>query len=106
MHAYEKATIKVIALLLGFYVSTMMSRWWGQIVKLPHLSDLGMELNGLTVPGKLFKRESTNYSRVQKSIENWSVWGKMAMMMSRPCPSSSRLLKTFFKSHNFFIMEK
>jgi hypothetical protein len=24
----------------------------------------------------------------------------------RPCPSSSRLLKTFFKSHNFFIMEK
>ena len=51
MHEYEKATIKVIALLLGFYVSTMMSRWWGQIVKLPHLADLAMELNGLTVPG-------------------------------------------------------
>ena len=28
------------------------------------------------------------------------------MMMARPCPSSSRLLSTFFKSHNFFIMEK
>ena len=29
-----------------------------------------------------------------------------AMMMPGPCPSSSRLLKPFFKSHNFFIMEK
>ena len=28
------------------------------------------------------------------------------MMMPRPCSSSSRLLKTFFKSHNFFIMKK
>ena len=28
------------------------------------------------------------------------------MMMPRPCPSSSRLLKPFFKSHNFFIMEE
>ena len=26
--------------------------------------------------------------------------------MSLPCPSSFRLMKTFFKSHNFFIMEK
>ena len=43
----------------------------------------------------------------------WSVWCKIAlaevgmiMIMSRPCPSSSRLLKPLFKSHNFFIMEK
>ena len=28
------------------------------------------------------------------------------IMMLRPCSSSSRLLRTFFKSHNFFIMEK
>merc|ERR1712051_613304 len=25
--------------------------------------------------------------------------------MSLPCPSASRLLRPFFKSHNFFIME-
>ena len=46
----------------------------------------------------------------------WSVWCKTVlaevgvslpcMMMPHPCPSSSRLLKPFFKSHNFFIMEK
>ena len=57
------------------------------------------------------------YSRVQKSIENSSVRSKMVlgevvsrrvtpMTMPRSCPSNSRLLKTFFKSHNFFIMEK
>ena len=28
------------------------------------------------------------------------------MMMPRPSPSSSRLLRSFFNSHNFFIMEK
>ena len=28
------------------------------------------------------------------------------MMMPRPCSSSSRKLRSFFKSHNFFIMEK
>jgi hypothetical protein len=46
----------------------------------------------------------------------WSVWCKMdlaevgwrvtPMMMPRPCPSSSRLLKTSFKSHISFIMAK
>ena len=60
LHEYEKATIKVIALLLGFYVSTMMNRWWGQIVKLPHIADLAMELNGLTVPGKLFRHKKVS----------------------------------------------
>ena len=28
------------------------------------------------------------------------------MMMPRPCPSSSSLVRTLSKSHNFFIMEK
>ena len=28
------------------------------------------------------------------------------MMMPHPCPSASRLLRTFFKSHQFFMMEK
>ena len=42
-----------------------------------------------------------------------SVWCKngpskhvTSMMMPSPRPSGFRLLKTFFKSHNFFIMEK
>ena len=53
-----------------------------------------------------FCSEGIKYSRVQKSIENWSVCSKMALGEVGPCPSGSRLVKTFFKSHNFFIMEK
>ena len=42
----------------------------------------------------------------------WSVWHKKAlaevgvtpMMMPCPCPSGSMLLKSLFKSHNFFII--
>ena len=64
MHEYEKATIKVLALLLGFYVSTMMGRWWGQIVKLPHIADLAMELNGLVAPGRFFLIAIITYSHV------------------------------------------
>ena len=47
MKEYEKATIKVLALLLGFFVSTIMNRWWGQLVKLPQLADIAMILNGI-----------------------------------------------------------
>ena len=42
----------------------MMSRWWGQIVKLPHIADLAMELNGLIAPGKVFLIAIISYSKV------------------------------------------
>ena len=32
--------------------------------------------------------------------------GEVDMPLPHPCPSASRLLRIFFKSHNFFIMEK
>ena len=80
MHEYEKATIKVLALLLGFYVSTMMGRWWGQIVKLPHIADLAMELNGLVAPGKLFLIAKITYSNVSiktiGSFRAYRIWKK------------------------------
>ena len=53
IHSYEKATVKVLALLLGFYVSTMMNRWWSQLVKLPQLGDVALILNGITSSGKI-----------------------------------------------------
>ena len=57
--------------------------------------------------------KTTDYSHVQKSIKNWSVCKNgprrsrrvTPMMMPHPCPSGSRLLKTLFKSHNFFVRE-
>ena len=49
MKEYEKATIKVLALLLGFFVSTIMNRWWSQLMKLPQLNDVAMVLNGMLI---------------------------------------------------------
>ena len=40
-------------MLLGFYTTTMMNRWWSQLSKLPHLADVALSLNGITTPGKL-----------------------------------------------------
>ena len=37
-------------MLLGFYVATMMRRWWNQISALPDVKLLAMTLNGLVLP--------------------------------------------------------
>ena len=54
------------------------------------------------------------YTRVQNVCPGYGLYGvgpsrsrcDTPMMMPHPCPSSSRLLKTFFESNNFFIMKK
>ncbi len=38
---------EVIALLLGFYVEIMMTRWWEQLTSLPSVEDLAITLNSL-----------------------------------------------------------
>jgi hypothetical protein len=48
---YHNNLVKILGLLLGFYVSTMMGRWWKQITNLPRIEDLAMALNGLIQPG-------------------------------------------------------
>ncbi len=43
--------VKILAMLLGFYVSTMLSRWWSQVVNMPIISDLANTLNSSIYPG-------------------------------------------------------
>jgi hypothetical protein len=50
--SYNKPLVKVVTLLLGFYVSTIMARWWSQIVHLPKIEELAMALNGSIRPGE------------------------------------------------------
>ena len=58
------------------------------------------------------KLQKSNYSVIHISIHpSKELCSKMApgvtpMMMPHPCPSASKLLRPFFKSLNFFIMEK
>ena len=49
---HERTIIKILALLLGFYASTLMRRWWGQVSKLPRLNDVAMVMNAIFQPGK------------------------------------------------------
>ena len=48
---HERTIIKILALLLGFYASTLMRRWWGQVSKLPRLNDVAMVMNAIFQPG-------------------------------------------------------
>ena len=50
---HERTIIKILALLLGFYASTLMRRWWGQVSKLPRLNDVAMVMNAIFQPGKV-----------------------------------------------------
>merc|ERR1712062_782603 len=46
----HKMYTKVITFVLGFYMSTMMGRWWSQISKLPDITQVAMKLNALVCP--------------------------------------------------------
>jgi hypothetical protein len=48
---FHKNLVKVLGLLLGFYVATLMVRWWKQITHLPRIEELAMALNGIIQPG-------------------------------------------------------
>ena len=42
---------RILTFLLGFYVATIMKRWWAQITGLPKIADIAMVLNGLVMEG-------------------------------------------------------
>ena len=41
--------LTVTTFLLGFYVSTIMGRWWTQLRSLPQIKDVAFVLNALVV---------------------------------------------------------
>jgi hypothetical protein len=43
----------IVGMLLGFYASVIMVRWWTQITKIPNWEDMTLSLNGLILPGNL-----------------------------------------------------
>ena len=44
MHA---SLTRILTFFLGFYVGTMMKRWWDQVSHLPNITSLAMFLNGM-----------------------------------------------------------
>ena len=49
----EENTKSVLCILVGFYVSIQIGRWWSQTSKMPKLNKLAMELNAIMQIGKL-----------------------------------------------------
>ena len=41
---------KLLTFLLGFYVSTMMRRWWSQICHLPNVENIALTVNSVVGP--------------------------------------------------------
>ena len=49
---FEGNTRKVIKVLLGFFVTTILKRWWDQTSKIPRLEKLAISLNSIMQEGK------------------------------------------------------
>ena len=49
---FEGNTRKVISVLLGFFVATIVKRWWDQTAKIPRLDKLAISLNAIMQEGK------------------------------------------------------
>ena len=52
---FEKSTRKVLTILLGFFVATIVKRWWDQTSKIPRLDKLAMALNVIIQEGIYLK---------------------------------------------------
>jgi len=53
MQAHHTETMFVVTLLLGFYVKTMISRWWRQLCSMPDITDVACALNAFVKNGKI-----------------------------------------------------
>ena len=49
---FEDNTKKVLTVLLGFFVATIVKRWWDQTSKIPRLEKLAISLNAIMQEGK------------------------------------------------------
>ena len=68
---HERTIIKILALLLGFYASTLMRRWWGQVSKLPRLNDVAMVMNAIFQPGINTSYLTDSYISFTLKLESW-----------------------------------
>ena len=49
---FEDNTKKVLTVILGFFVATIVKRWWDQTSKIPRLEKLAISLNAIMQEGK------------------------------------------------------
>jgi len=83
---FEQNTRKVISVLLGFFVATIVTRWWAQTSKIPRLEKLAISLNAIMQeaegegpePMKKVKREILRLAALSYAIVMISISGEKA----------------------------
>merc|ERR1712141_206159 len=53
----------VLAYFLGLYATTIMYRWWSQIIHMPRICDLAIVLNGIVIPGHKGLDSATRFKK-------------------------------------------
>ena len=87
---------KVLTLLLGFYVATMMRRWWQQISALPDVKPLAMTLNGLVLSTNIDPDRDLN---LKKTILRYCMLSYTLLMVEVTKPSdikSDKITRWFY----------
>ena len=87
----HKMYTKVITFVLGFYMSTMMGRWWSQISKLPDITQVAMKLNALVCPNN--PDETERAQEMKRRILRYCMLSYYLLMIEITKPKT--LKKTF-----------
>ena len=85
----HKSYVKVITFVLGFYVATMMRRWWSQISKLPDITQVAMALNGFVQPNPDDSVEMIRASNLKKDILRYCMLSYSLLMIELTRPSTT-----------------
>ena len=65
----EETTKSVLCVLVGFFVTIQIGRWWSQTSRMPKLNKLAMELNAIMQIGKLVKSRGTSILGEVRNVE-------------------------------------
>ena len=87
--AAHKSFVKVITFVLGFYVATMMRRWWTQISKLPDITQVAMALNGFVQPKPDDPEQMTRAMKLKKDILRYCMLSYSFLMIEMTRPSTT-----------------
>ena len=85
----HKSFVKVITFVLGFYVGTMMRRWWSQISKLPDITQVAMALNGFVEPNPNDPEEVTRAKKLKHDILRYCMLSYSLLMIEITRPSTT-----------------
>ena len=99
----HKMYTKVITFVLGFFVATMMKRWWSQISMLPDITQVAMKLNALVCPKNTDETEQAK--EMKKTILRYCMLSYYLLMIEITNPKT--LKKTFIgRAYTCFRRDK